>query len=238
MNWWKKLAVRGSNAPNAVASAFKTLCCCSTSYVGTMAVSRRDYLAIIVRGWFLLSALRSVSRAEQELPFEACAEFASKGNQLTWTMAECMQVWSAWSETVPEWLHLGYPDRRLMKDVSVAMRERGQPCVVQARVRADGVGSEVTRHLAAWLYAKEIGCDWVTPDFGYEDEAETGPEGGTLYCHPSAAPEEFEGSPEAEQNLESCELVDWLQYFNLDETSVPEPDAVFHNVTVRRSFYS
>ena len=197
----------------------------------------RSVSRVLLWACFSLVTLRSTSKAEGdvELPFEACAEFAGRGTQLSWTLDECMQVWAAWAETVPEWLHLGYPDRRLMKDVSMAMRERGQPCVVQERVRADGVGSEVTRHLAAWMYAEELGCDWVTPNFGYEDEADTGPEGGTLYCHPSAAPEEFEGASSAEQNLESCELVDWLQYFNLDETSVPEPDALFHNVTVSRN---
>lgn len=147
-----------------------------------------------------------------------------------------MKVWSAWAPTIPESLHADYADRRLMKEKAMGMRKRGQPCVVKPQVRADGVGSEVTRHLAAWIYAEEIGCDWITPNFGYEEEGEAGPEGGTLYCHPSAAPEEFEGVANghlAEQNLETCEMVDWLRFFHFDAPSTPEPDATYHNVTVR-----
>lgn len=178
-------------------------------------------------------------------PLEACVEFATSDEYISWSLGECMDVWSAWAQSVPRWLHRDYSDRRLMKEVAVEMRQRGQPCLVQPRVRADGVGSEVTRHLAAWLYAAELGCDFSTPDFGYYDdygddqeEGEKGPERGTLYCHPSADEKELEsalggGASVVEQNLESCELVNWLHFFNLEVPSVPVPEATFRNITVR-----
>lgn len=192
------------------------------------------------KAFALLTAAKLRGADLIEPPIEACTEFALGAVHLSWTLEECMEIWATWADTIPDWLNLDYPDRSLMKEVAAKMRDRGQPCVVQTRVRADGVGSEVTRHLAAWLYAVEIGCDWVTPNFGYEDEAEDGPEGGTLYCHPSAAAEEFDDIPEGvviEQNLESCELVNWLKFFRFDAPSVPEPEAAFRNVTVRKPLW-
>ena len=205
--------------------------------------------AFRIRLWKLLSAVLGVfplhvfaavarSTAERSgiTPMEACVEFASGNAGVFWTLEECMSVWSAWADTIPGALHVDYPDRRLVKEIAAEMRQRGQPCVVQPLVRADGIGSEVTRHLAAWLYAAEVGCDFVTPDFGYYDEeSEEGPEGGTLYCHASIGEKELESAPEGafgEEDLESCELVNWLRFFNLDKPSVPEPRATFRNVTV------
>lgn len=207
-----------------------------------MAAFRIRFLEVLtVVFWiFPLHVSALASRGAQDrsgmTAIEACMEFASSGPNVSWTLAECMDVWSAWARSVPDWLHLNYSDRRLMKEVAVEMRQRGQPCVVQPQVRADGVGSEVTRHLAAWLYAAEIGCDLITPNFGYDEGSEDGLESGTLYCHPSVDEAELESAQKGgfigEQNLESCELVNWLLYFHLELPSVPEPEATFRNITV------
>lgn len=156
----------------------------------------------------------------------ACEEFAGVEG-LQWHMEDCLDVWSQWVHTVNPGLHRAYHDRNLLKGLSDEMRKRGTPCLVRANATADGAGSSTIRHMVTWMFAKEIGCDWVTPDWG--NEAVEGHEevGATWYCHDKRAEEDGSLDSMTTQQtleLERCFLVSWLHFFHFDIPSVPFPE--------------
>lgn len=130
-------------------------------------------------------------------------------------------------------------------------RPLGSPCLVEARVKSDGVGSATMRHLAAWIFAEDLGCDWVTPDWGIPPisagEDHDGDKGASMYCHTAATYAEeqewqrmqnssrgeiMEGhgqEQEWQEHIEMnavgrrCSVVNWLDFFNLRSASVDLP---------------
>ncbi|CAM9998318.1 unnamed protein product [Ascophyllum nodosum] len=93
--------------------------------------------------------------------------------------------------------------------------------------RGVGVGSTTMKHLATWIFAEELGCDWVTPSwtsFSATTKNET-----AAYCHWL--------TDKASRNRSSvqehpCVSVNWLAYFNFGVPSTDLPEGIIlTNVT-------
>lgn len=141
-----------------------------------------------------------------------------------------MEVWKKWSVTIHEELHHGYPDRELLRELSDTLRRRGSPCIVREDRTLDGTGSSAVRHMAAWLYSKEVGCDWVTPDFNQGDvSALYDPTNlrrvDALYCHRTEFVFKFNASKPLQEGTEArrCATVSWLHFFHMNKHSMPPP---------------
>lgn len=97
--------------------------------------------------------------------------------------------------------------------------------MVESTLPADGVGSMTMRHLAAWMFAEEVGCDWVVPNLG---TPLADGDGASLYCHTAATTgEEQRGfnasAEEVEAIVHRCSVTNWLEYFNFKATAVELP---------------
>lgn len=114
----------------------------------------------------------------------------------------------------------------------------GSPCLVESTLPTDGVGSMTMRHLAAWMFAEEVGCDWVLPNWGTTRDSADG-DGTSLYCHTAATTDEEQrgfnaSAEEVETILHRCSVTNWLEYFNFKATAVELPVAdSFRVVEVR-----
>lgn len=115
---------------------------------------------------------------------------------------------------------------QILRDIADEMRLRGNPCVVATLKTFDGVGSSVTRHIASWLYAAEVGCDWVHPDFNQGNVSKILDEKNTpsLYCHVVQRPPGFDPRAPLESITapRHCSRVSWILYFNFYKASVPQ----------------
>ena len=195
--------------------------------------------------YFLVVTLCVVLKALSLTPFEACSDFEPTpgGPDVTWGLMDCIEVWKKWGATIDQSLHNGYQDREILKDLSAIMRRQGSPCTVREEKTLDGTGSSVMRHMAAWLYAKEVGCDWTTPDFNQGDvtkllDPENLQSEEVLYCHRTEFVFKFNVSTPLKEGTEArrCSSVSWLHFFHLTEHSVPPPsDGVVKVVSVRRN---
>ena len=99
--------------------------------------------------------------------------------------------------------------------------------MVESTLPADGVGSMTMRHLAAWMFAEEVGCDWVVPNW---DTRPADGDGASLYCHTVATTDEeqrgFNATAEGvEAIVHRCSVTNWLEYFNFEATAVELPVA-------------
>ena len=175
---------------------------------------------------------------------EACEEFLPDPDTpaASWGLVDCIDVWKAWSGTINQDLHRGYPDVEILRDLSGKLRQKGTPCIVREDKTLDGTGSSAIRHIASWLYSKEVGCDWITPDFNQGDvaalaNAENLDELDTLYCHRTEYVFKFNASrPLLGGGTEArrCATVSWLHFFQMNLVSVPPPvSGVVKDVEVR-----
>lgn len=180
----------------------------------------------------LLVTFCVVFKALSLTPFEVCSDFEPTPNSppVTWGLLDCIEVWKKWGATIDDTLHEGYPDPDILKDVSAVLRRRGTPCTVREEKTLDGTGSSAMRHIAAWLYAKQVGCDWVTPDFNQGDvkalvDSANLDNEETLYCHRTEFVFKFNVSIPLKEGKEArrCASVSWLHYFNMNLHSVPPP---------------
>lgn len=165
---------------------------------------------------------------------EACVDFGPGGHPgSSWTLEDCIEVWENFALTVPNGLQKRLPHVDLWRETSAELRQAGSPCLVAPNPTSDGAGSSTIRHLAAWIYSEQMGCDWVTPDWG---KKQVGGGNGTavMYCHRTATTEEMDLSKPAEelQSMRRCSVIDWLSYFQFDVPSVslPESGTVFVEV--------
>lgn len=112
--------------------------------------------------------------------------------------------------------------------------------MVESTLHADGVGSMTMRHLAAWIFAEEVGCDWVVPNWG---RPLADGDGTSMYCHTAATTdEEQRGFNATADGMEAiahrCSVTNWLEYFNFKATAVELPVAdSFRVVQVRGIVY-
>lgn len=190
-------------------------------------------------GLLLLFRCRpSSGQANLELqPEELCADFATKsypgsimgynspGSSFSsWTFETCLDVWKRFASTIPNGYQQRSPLVDTWRETASELRRAGSPCLVATDGKSDGAGSTTIRHLSAWVFAREMGCDWVTPGWGKKN-LDRG-NGTTMYCHRAATAEEMDLSkPTAElQALRRCALVDWLSYFQFGVPSVRLPE--------------
>lgn len=174
-------------------------------------------------------------------PTDACEEFASDTDGLAWNMADCVDVWSRWVDTIPRALHRGYEDRELLKDIASEMRQRGNPCMVQSGNAADGAGSSTIRHMATWIFAREIGCDWVTPDWRRHNRENPTGDKTAWYCHSKKDREEtLEDSISGEeiQDIVRCYVISWLYFFHYDVPSFDIPGNATTKTVVTKPLYT
>ena len=170
---------------------------------------------MIALGWLFIRFLAVEAKTKSIGPDEACADFAAGNNPgSAWTLADCTEVWTQFVDTIPSGLQgrLSYVDD--WRETASELRRAGSPCLSASRGSGDGLGSTTMRILASWIFSKEMGCDWVTPDWGRRHV--NGGNGTVLYCHRTVAREENALRAPAASTLEvrnHCTVVDWLDYF-------------------------
>ena len=156
---------------------------------------------------------------------EACADFPmGEDTGPSWSFKDCMDVWEEFSLSIPGSLRPRRPLADQWRGTAAELRTAKSPCLVAPAPTHDGVGSSTIRHIASWIYAEELGCDWVTPDWGKRPAAQGN--GSVVYCHRTATAEEFK-KPKSEDDMRSmnrCSIVNWLSYFQFDVPSVTLPD--------------
>lgn len=156
---------------------------------------------------------------------EACVEFPKGARSPSgWQYADCIDVWTSWTSALPAYVFGPFPEREMLVDTATKLREHGFPCLVQSGAYADGVGSSSIRHLASWMFAEEIGCDWVTPVW---NKRSIDSHGTTLYCHDTTTVAERTeirlGNEVFDPKTSRCALHNWLAYFGFDFNSVDRP---------------
>lgn len=185
-----------------------------------------EALLVLPLGLLLLRSLPSYGQRNDILqPEEACADFAGGGYPgSSWTLDNCIDVWTRYARTVPSGLQRRLNDVDIWREAASELRRVGSPCLVASEPTSDGAGSSTIRHLATWIFAEEMGCDWVTPDWGKKPV--DGGNGTVMYCHRTATTQEMDLSkPNAElQALRRCSVIDWLAYFQFDVPSVGRPE--------------
>lgn len=195
-------------------------------YSGPMKRFHPAALLVLPLGLLLLRSLPSYGQRNDVLqPEEACADFAGGGYPgSSWTMDNCIDVWTRYARTVPSGLQRRLNDVDIWREAASELRRVGSPCLVASEPTSDGAGSSTIRHLATWIFAEEMGCDWVTPDWGKRPV--DGGNGTVMYCHRTATTQEMDLSkPNAElQALRRCSVIDWLAYFQFDVPSVSRPE--------------
>ena len=180
---------------------------------------------------FLCPLSFGYEKLQQLRPEELCADFsvrhfhpAGSSSLSPWTFENCLDVWKRFSSTVPNGLHIRSPLVDAWRETASELRRKGSPCLVASGSKSDGAGSTTIRHFAAWIFAREMGCDWVTPEWR-KKHWDRG-NGTTLYCHRTATADEMDWSkPHKElQALRRCAVVDWLTYFQFGVPSVDLPE--------------
>lgn len=84
------------------------------------------------------------------------------------------------------------------------------------------------RHLTTKVFAEEVGCDWLTPEWGMPVVGDGS--GASLYCHSAATYDEQQRGLDNNTTQEGvkamvhrCSLTNWLEYFNFKMSSVEAP---------------
>lgn len=170
-------------------------------------------------------------------PASACADFAAgqsiglawdreagHNRDHAWTFEDCVEVWTQYSTTIIDIFVPRKPDADLWRDTGSELRKQGSPCMLSSTAGGDGLGSTTLRHLATWIFAEEMGCDWITPDWGRR-KVSKGDGQAVMYCHSVVSKDElksYNNTTEAKATRR-CSIVDWLSYFQFEKTSVNWP---------------
>lgn len=158
-------------------------------------------------------------------PWNACQDFATGQYSASgWTLNDCIYVWTDFNNTVWDIFHPRMPEVDFWRETAVDMRMAGSPCLVASIPNGDGAGSTTIRHLATWIFSREMGCDWATPDWGKKFVGQ-GNSTAVMYCHRTATTAEMDPSKPKEElkAMRRCSIVDWLSYFQFDVPSVGHP---------------
>ena len=168
-----------------------------------------------------------------------CRDFAggSFGGK-SWTLDDCVNVWEAFRKTIPTKLHIRPRDVDTWRTTADELRRAGSQCLLTSTSSSDGVGSSTIRHISTWILAEEMGCDWVTPEWGSDAlklNDKNGFKGEVVYCHSRANPlDRLKFTLEERIQERQCTVVDWLGYFNFGVSSSDLPDeGTITSVTVR-----
>ncbi|CAM9444778.1 unnamed protein product, partial [Ascophyllum nodosum] len=158
-----------------------------------------------------------------------CRDFAggSFGGK-SWTLDDCVNVWEAFRKTIPTKLHIRPRDVDTWRTTADELRRAGSQCLLTSTSSSDGVGSSTIRHISTWILAEEMGCDWVTPEWGSDAlklNDKNGFKGEVVYCHSRANPlDRLKFTLEERIQERQCTVVDWLGYFNFGVSSSDLPD--------------
>lgn len=172
----------------------------------------------------LLQSLASARQGKTLTAEEVCEDFwTGKYPGSAWTLDDCIDVWKRYARTVPLGLQGRLPHVDTWRQAASELRRVGSPCLVASDPTSDGAGSSTIRHIAAWVFAEDMGCDWVTPDWGKQHV--DGGNGTVMYCHRTATTPELDLSkPNKDlQALRRCSVINWLAYFQFDVPSVNLP---------------
>lgn len=158
----------------------------------------------------------------------ACRDFDDPrfAGSLSWTFADCVNVWTTFLQTLPGRCITRPRHVDIWLNTADDLKQAGVPCLLGSSAAADGVGSSTIRHISTWIFAKEMGCDWVTPSWGRKQLAG----GAVRYCHWNVDPSVI-GKQEAAKDR-PCMLVDWLSYFNMGIPSRALPDEEVRTKTI------
>lgn len=162
-------------------------------------------------------------------PSVACVDFASGGYPgSSWTLPDCLTVWEEFIRSAPDGLRRRLSHVDVWRETAEELRRAGKPCLVASDPTSDGAGSSTIRHFATWIYAEQMGCDWVTPDWGKKrvDQGNSSSAGSpVIYCHRTATTTELDLTkpPEQIKAMQRCTVIDWLSYFQFGVPSVPWP---------------
>lgn len=169
---------------------------------------------------------------------EGCSEFSNEERLPSgWLHADCVDVWTSWTNALPAHVFGPFPERAMLIGTATELRSRGSPCLVQSGNYSDGVGSSTIRHLASWMFAEEIGCDWMTPRWNKKSIDD---HGTVLYCHETSTVAERDdirlGKAVYDPRTSRCALHNWVAYFGFDSHSVSRPTKGSYKVVeVRKS---
>lgn len=158
----------------------------------------------------------------------ACRDFADSRftGLLPWTLDMCLHVWESYRYIIGKRYYTRPPQVDFWRATADDLRRAGSPCLLTSLPTGDGVGSATIRHFSNWILAREMGCDWITPEWG-NLRSRTGTD-DLVYCHSiasTAARANFTNRDEFTQNRK-CTVVNWLLFFNLriPSTDLPKGD--------------
>lgn len=221
----KHAAYRGARHPLSVVSRRRYPVPVQTSTEKRMRSSPSQIVWVLALGCLSTQVLVIKGRPPSVGVEEVCADFAD--GKSAWTMADCIEVWTQFTDSAPE--SLRRPKRLVLvdalKEPAAELRRAGTPCLAASKPHGDGVGSTTVRLIASWLLSKEMGCDWVTPDWG--KPFVPGANGTVRYCHRTVDKSKMNllNQTITEQTaLEHCWVVDWLSYFQFGASSVHLPE--------------
>ncbi len=158
---------------------------------------------------------------DEVTPDAACSDFVTEGYAgSSWTLDECRGVWKIFALSVPPNMRRRFEYVDLWKDTARELRQSGLPCLVVTTPIELGVGSQAIRHLFSWIYAEQMGCDWVTPMWGTGRDLGNG---SVVYCHTVSNDEQLKTEED------HCSVANWNSYFQFDVPSVVMPQ----NVTLK-----
>lgn len=198
-------------------------------------LQRRFYVSTLGFVFKVVVVCLSLTSVQSASPLEACVDFAKYDvSGGSWPFDVCMDVWTAWGGTIPRVMRRDWFNRELWRGVAEELRRLGTPCLVETQHTSDGAGSSWIRHMAAWIFAEEVGCDWVTPNWT-KRPVEDG-NGTQLYCHATGTVQEIDFTKPAKELrlMRRCIVANWLAYFHFEAPSVPRPtNGTFEILQVR-----
>lgn len=125
----------------------------------------------------------------------------------------CTDVWSTWKITAydNQFDDLGY--REIFNQTATELRQQGWPLMAESYAFSDGLGSTTLRHLVTWMFAEEMGCDWIKPRLLEKQKSDDGTD---LYCHSTVAKlnHEIRVGPLSDYPSDTpCLVTNWPVYF-------------------------
>lgn len=181
----------------------------------------RDLLLLVIGSLVAAQGAFNVKPYNVE---QACNDLgSSRNNTLSWTYADCVDVWTRFTEGFDKSAMRKSSAIGIWKKTADELRRNGSPCLLVGSPPNDGMGSTTIRIMYAWIFAEEMGCDWVTPDWG-ESRAGLG-SGEVKYCHPVVPKEIWKKlSREDMKPYSRCTTVDLLEFFNFRVSSFDVPE--------------
>lgn len=156
-----------------------------------------------------------------------CDDFVDgEPSSRVWRRQDCLDVWTKWQNTYSTNFKRMSLNREIVRDSVQLLKQQGSNCVVRSTPVRDGAGSSTIRSIVAWIFAEDMGCQWVAPAWA---SVHQGRNGSAVYCHSRSPRLEREKMTREEliaSRIDTCTRVDWQQYFCLDSISAEvSPDA-------------